>query len=639
MQALSGSFVGWLADPGRPFSGPVLVPYARRSLVLIGANGYGKTRLLNAIVDPATPRVFARLPPRLVPYLTVARARAESSAESGAESGAAIEGSSDIAELFQESEAARPAGDEHEWWAGHLGQPELRWVVRWVNDQTPATLSAVSAGDLLSPAAVMIHAAPRHVKNIIERWTVPDAESLGSLADATEEAFRAWAGDVLTACGAGYYVSANPLIAVDAAGASVSLLSPALAFAEAVATRVSSRLRLLVGLSVELRCLPADRFAWQMKVDEEWIPLKWASRAINRWSALTARETLRELRQYAAEAASSDSAVDLTAVLSGDLGSMLVPPGDPGPFASQSSWVALDEPEVHLFSGESRRLGEVLAGHGRAGRTVIVTHSLDLAARFVGNADFVMFDGPGRFTIDRPSDGVASLLERLTRSGPGILAETRVLYVEGDWDVELIELLYGELLTRHNILLSRMHGVKGANLAASSVWQRMMATTFGMMFDALKADEVARTWRGLRATVAGGRRGQALHSLRQKIKAAQGGRFEEVELLRLFAAVLEGGLEDRLRLVMHGLSDIFEVMHPSVFGVPAASWREAGYDGREGFKKFVKRKNGIDLGDGYSCRRIVQAFLDAGRPVDTDSERKLHRALVAFAEDRGAAAP
>jgi hypothetical protein len=207
----------------------------------------------------------------------------------------------------------------------------------------------------------------------------------------------------------------------------------------------------------------------------------------------------------------------------------------------------------------------------------------------VGNADFVMFDRPGRFTMDRPGDGLTKLLRRLTVAGPGILAETRVLYVEGDWDVELIELLHGDLLARHNILLSRMNGVQGASLAASSVWQRMMLTPFGVMFDVLYADDVARTWTTLRDTVAAGGRRQALRSLRQKIKLAdqRDGRYEDVELLRLFTAVLDGGLEERMHLVMHGLSDIFQVMHPSVFGLSAKSWRDAGYDGRGSFKNFV----------------------------------------------------
>jgi hypothetical protein len=622
MGAYSGGFTGWLANPGRPFSGAVFIPYEQRSLILIGANGYGKTRLLNSIVDPATPRVFAKLPPRLAPYLTVARSRSESDV--------APEGPVDITRLFEEGEAARPAGDEHQWWADRLGLIDVRWIVRWSGPHEPATISAAAAEDLLGAPAVTIRAAPRHVADTLERWTMPDADSPGSLAEATEDAFRAWASHVLIAAGRHYHVSANPLIAVGSQDTSVSLLSLAARFAAELANRTTSRLALLVGLTVELRSLPAERFSWQFKTDEEWLPLEWASRAVSRWASLTARETLRELEQYAAAA---DSPADLDAVLRGNLDSALIPPGDARPFASQSSWVALDEPEVHLFASESRRLGEVLAGHGRAGRTVIATHSLDLAAQFVGNASFVMFDGPGRFSIGRPADGLANLLRRLTKSGPGILAGTRVLYVEGDWDVELIELLYGNVLARHNILLSPMHGVKGASLAASSVWQRMMPTPFGMMFDALKADDVAERWAKLRDTVASGARSRALHSLRLQIKAARGRPYEEVELLRLFTAVVEGGLEDRLHLVMHGLSDIFQVMHPSLFGLPHASWSAAGFDGTRSFKDFLRQRDGVDLKDGNVCRQKVKAFVAADRPVDAESEQKLGDALRAFAED------
>ena len=116
---------------------------------------------------------------------------------------------------------------------------------------------------------------------------------------------------------------------------------------------------------------------------------------MGRWASLTAQETLRELVTYVTELAADDQVLDAEATLGGELGGLLVPPGDPAPFASQSSWIALDQPEVHLFASEARKLGDVLAVHGRAGRTVIATHSLDLAARFVGNADFLMFDATG----------------------------------------------------------------------------------------------------------------------------------------------------------------------------------------------------------------------------------------------------
>jgi hypothetical protein len=625
----AGGFSGWLADPGKPFAGRVFIPYGRRSLVLIGANGYGKTRLLNAITAPTTPRVYARLPARLAPYLTVARSRLESGARAGSPT--------DLKTLFEESESAHPLGDEHQWWSDHLGLPEIRWIVQWMGDETPATLSAVAADDLLFDPLVVIRAAPRHVSDSIERWTMPDAQSTDSLDMVTEDGFRSWADDILTGCGGRYHVSANSLIAVDQAAQSVSLLSLATRFTEELATRAVARLELLIGVSVKLRCLPAERFSWQLRVDDDWIPLELASRAISRWSALTARETIKELSQYTAHVVTADNSTDLKDLLLGNLDSELLPPGAPSPFASLRSWVALDEPEVHLFASESRRLGDVLATHGRAGRTLIVTHSLDLAAQFVGNADFALFDSPGRFVIDQPKDGLSHLLQQLTRSGPGILASTKVLYVEGTWDVTLIEMLYRDLLNEHNILLSPMHGVKGANLAASSVWQRMMMTSFGMMFDALNDVEVTAQWVDLRAQVAAGNRQQVLHTLRHRIwvMKQQHRPFEEIELLHMFKAVLEGRLEDRLYLVMHGLSDIFQVMSPSVFGLPDESWQAAGYNGRPSFKEFLRTRAGIDLGQGSQCRQAMKTFQEGGHPVDTESDARVRAALQAFASHQG----
>jgi len=593
--------------------------------VLIGANGGGKTRLLNAIINRHTPRLFTRVPTRLVPYLAAERMRLQA--------GRGVRPPPGIEELFIEGETTQPSGEEHEWWSAHLDHRSLRWVLTWGGDSVPDSLSAVSAADLSVPL-VTIPVAPRHGEHVIERWTVPEVESPDALPTRTETAFRTWAGHVLTACGGEYAVYTNPLIAGNGAGSSVSLLPVAVAFAEMLTKRTSERLRVLVGFSLSLQCIPEEGFLWRVNIEKDWIPLEWTSRAMGRWAVLTAQETLREMVMYVADAAAADLELNTDATLRGELAGLLVPPGEPGPFASSSSWVALDEPEVHLFASEARRLGDVLAKHGRSGRTMIATHSLDLAARFVGNADFIMFDGPGHFTVDHPIDGVAALLGRLAKSGPGILAGTRILYVEGDWDVEIIERLYGHFLSRHNILLSRMHGVRGASLAASSVWQRLMATPFGIMFDSLRASDVDAQWEALREQAAAGKRAQALGGLRRAIRLAlaQGGPQEPIGLLRMFHAVLEGGLEDRLYLVMHGLSDIFQVLHPSVFGLQAATWAAAGYDGTSSFKQFVRARTSMNLADGDTCRAAVRKFDQADHPVEGASEKALHHAIVNFAE-------
>lgn len=82
---------------------------------------------------------------------------------------------------------------------------------------------------------------------------------------------------------------------------------------------------------------------------------------------------------------------------------------------------------------------------------------------------------------------------------------------------------------------------------------------------------------------------------------------------------------------MHGLSDIFQVMHPSVFHFDAPSWAAAGYDGRASFKKFLERVS-VDLTRGDQCWAAITRFDKAGRPVEIAAEKALHKAIVTFAE-------
>jgi hypothetical protein len=384
-----------------------------------------------------------------------------------------------------------------------------------------------------------------------------------------------------------------------------------------------------VGFPLLLRCRAAEDFAWHVQIDGDWIDLGHTSRAMSGWCTLAVTETLRELLQCATEAAGDALRPPDRTALAGVIDSVFVPPGPPGPFATRSTWVALDEPEMHLFPSEARVLGDALAGRGSTGRTLIATHSLDLAARFEGTADFHLFDGPGRTTFVRPEGGIATLLRRLSAQGPGILTHTRILYVEGDWDVELVERLHGRSLAAANVLISRMQGVKGAGIAAASVWQRMIATPFGMMFDGIRATEAASMWASAQAVMGNQGREEALSRLRAVLRTARG-RHEQVELIRLFHAVLEGCIEGRLRLVMHGLSDIFQVVHPSVLGLNAQSWADAGYDGGSSFKAFCLRASGVDLSDGRQCRLIVDAFDATGRPVDNAAAAALGEAIDAF---------
>ncbi|GAA1748892.1 hypothetical protein [Luedemannella helvata] len=614
MTGARASFLGWLADPGPPFREPVLVPYLERPIILIGPNGYGKTRLLRSLVDRHTARLFSSLPRRLAPYLTLARRRIEDRRRPH-----------DLSdkELFEAAEATRAQDDDEAWWCAHLDRPDLWWTVRLAHNG--AVIGAVSPDDPFNEL-VRLPAGSRHAALTVEPWVNPDAEDPAGLDRAVARAFRDWAAHVLSDA----TLYANPLVATRADGEAISLLTLATAYCTLLAERTTARLRRLAGFPLELSCRPAEDFAWHVRVAGEWIPVAHTSRAMSRWCTLAATETLRELSQCVAEVAGDAIRTSDEAALAGTIDPVFVPPGVPGPFATRSTWVAMDEPEVHLFASEARVLADALAGRGSDGRTLVATHSLEFAARFVGIGDFLVFDEPGHFSLDRPERGIGTLLTTLASHGPGILAGTRVLYVEGDWDVELLERLYGPRLAAANVLLSRMHGVKGAGVAATSVWQRMMSTPFGMVFDAVRGDAAQRQWNELLAAVATGGRHVALRQLRAAIRTARDARHEDVELIRLFHAVIDGGLENRLRLVMHGLSDVFQVVHPKVYGVTALSWQEAGYDGTIGFKEFCRRVASVDLGDGRQCRRILDAFDEAGRPVEAEAAAALSRAIDGF---------
>lgn len=230
---------------------------------------------------------------------------------------------------------------------------------------------------------------------------------------------------------------------------------------------------------------------------------------------------------------------------------------------------------------------------------------------------------------DLPS-GIESLLRSLARHGAGILSVTRVLYVAGDWDVEVLRRLFGAELDRDNVILSPFHGVREAHLAITSIWHRMLSPPFGMMFDSVTADQAERHWAAVLQTMSLRGREYAVRELRNHIRNRDGGRFEDEALMRLFQAVLEGRMEDRLRLVMHGLSDIFQVVHPAVYGIAGDNWAEAGFDDGTSFKDFMQDRHMINLKDGRQCRMLLNAFDSEGMPVEALAMGRLSQALHGF---------
>jgi hypothetical protein len=57
-------------------------------------------------------------------------------------------------------------------------------------------------------------------------------------------------------------------------------------------------------------------------------------------------------------------------------------------------------------------------------------------------------------------------------------------------------------------------------------------------------------------------------------------------------------MEGRMTFLMHGLSDIFQVISPVAFGAPDRSWRDVGLRSGESFKTFVRTRFRKDLSNG-----------------------------------------
>jgi energy-coupling factor transporter ATP-binding protein EcfA2 len=602
-------------EPGPPFDGRVFLPYSGRSLVLVGPNGTGKTRLLDSLTGANSASVFNGLPRRLTPYASVVRAQGQQD-WSGLDAKA----------LFEKAESSKSSADDIAWLEAHLpkGQPGY-WSLSIGQDG----LAWVTLFSEVQPVCEVLRfpVAERHLLGVREEWSTPGHLGRKDIETLTLDGFRSWATEVAIACGIHIRVYRNPLVAmVDRDG--VSMLALADKFANVLASRTEERLERMAGFHVQFRCHPADDFRWDVAVEGRWMKWDDMSSAMKRWSSLAATESLRELSWFARDSSTTEVSCSVEQFLGGNLPQGIIPGQKPGAFASISTWIAMDEPELHLFASEAHTLGTTLSEHAQGGRSVLVTHSLELASRLVGTADFVTFDGIGRFEVSPPNK-VTPMLTKLAREGMAILDSTAVLYVEGDWDIEFLRRLHGDHLDGANVILGKMNGVTGASLIASSVWHRIAGQKYGVMFDSARGESLLLQWESWCQHLARQGRPRTTAAIRGKIRAIGRAPFEEIEALRLFETVISGGGEERMRPVSHGLSDVFQLVHPSVLGLEEGSWSEAGYHGG-GFKRFVKSQVGLDLGDGHECRRVIDLFDQAGMPVDEEAALALARALNDF---------
>jgi hypothetical protein len=600
-------FLGWLVDPGPPFEGELLLS-SGISKVLIGPNGYGKSLLLAAIRAPSTLRVFSTLPQRL--RARIAATQAE----------------------LTDGAFTRPAG----LWIDELDARQDRaWGLQVTREGRGQIIVMRPDGRLEGSQSFEVDQGL--ILSAIERWIVPDAEDATSLDVRTREAFVAWVLACLDGVEGTIVLSRNPLVGRLSDETGVSLLPLAESFADILATRTRDRVAALVGFRLDVKVLPEDDFSYRIHYGREWFPVEQASSALRRWVSLAASETLWEMQRVAEEAARyGDGRIALQGFLGGEIPEGRRPRQPIHGFASKSSWIMLDEPEIHLYGSEVRALGKTLAARSEGGRLYIASHSVELASHLVGRSQFLAFSAPGRFETQGPEDWLNVQLANLAAQGAGALSTMRVLYVEGAWDVKFMELLFAAELREHRIVLCPVNGTMSAGSVATSVWQRMTSAPFGVMFDALNAQRVHAKWQEVRGSDEGNRR-RVVRALRAE--ARRGGTFEDRGLAQLQANLLEAGMESRVHFLMHGLSDIFQVASPRAFGGEVDSWADAGFDGATKFKDFVRSTLKTDLTKAQAAQRVLERVRDEGH-VEQSAMRALQdefRQFVEWSSSNGAA--
>ncbi|GAA1533295.1 hypothetical protein [Kribbella lupini] len=589
------NFRGWRLEVGAPFPAPFFVENNGRSKVLIGPNGCGKSKFIDAMAAPGTSRVYAKLPDVL----------------KRAWVGASSENNRLASPLPQEVAAVVdfiPYVDD---------DPNRFWSVSSEVDEAVVCLSDERGEDLERGSwTIPVGGAA----SLCEEWIRPDVGIAVDLQLHAQATFADWLSECLLCLDARIVRSGNPLVGRLADGTGVSFLSIAESFCASVATRTQTRLSAFVGFDLDMLIAPEESFQFRLRMSGEWFPYDRASTAIRRWVSLAATETLREYYLLACGVSKfHEGRLPAAEFLDGTILDQLIPRGPVSGFATKSAWVMLDEPEVHLFGSEAQKLGESLAEVSVGGRLIVATHSLELAAGLVGKCDFFTFTAPGSFEYSPPDEWASTQLARLAVEGPGALAGLKVLYVEGIWDANILDFFYRDKLRDARVVVCPTHGTLAASGVVTSVWQRLIGSPFGVMFDSLTAGDTEERWRLLQSRALVDRRG-TVRELRARADRPDRLSNEDLGLLRVQANILEASMETRVSFMMHGLSDIFQVVSPKAFGAETDSWRELGLKPGESFKGFIRTRFGYGLDSGDGARTLFRRL--QSREVGVDPEAK-----------------
>ena len=279
---------GWLVTPGAPFEHSVFIENTGHSKVMIGPNGYGKSRLLRAIRRTDTPRAFRSLPQRMHAY-------AELACE---QPGSAHAGPRELHALAEQLTLARSRSTA--WRDQADGMADPLWLVGRGGYQETAEIELVDRAAGWEPRW-SFRVPAEQAQFVVERWTSPDEMAETDLAELTANSFVHWSRAILALTDMDLLPARNALVARSPAGKSYSLLELAETFCGLVCRRASERLRCLAGFTVEMRSEPEEGFSWSLRLNSGWFGIDEASTAIRRWVGLSAAETLREFGMVASD--------------------------------------------------------------------------------------------------------------------------------------------------------------------------------------------------------------------------------------------------------------------------------------------------------------------------------------------------
>jgi len=584
------------------------VEYARRPVLITGKNGSGKTSLLSLLMDQTSSSlVYQGIPKRVRRYWDLFLDTYDPSRFNDAnlrEYQRRLHDRDPLLSGSRTSRAEDSSGTHPEVLETVIGPTHVEFCL--LNSSQGFRLEMLpedqSSGSFLGLNAL--------------RWSKRADEVATDLSAETARSFRQWFQSLADRMNGVYRPTANPLAVFDVEkGQYCSALGLAHDWACKVAERASRRFELALGIGTQLRCSAAEDFSWEFQNHNDWLSIGEISSGLRRCLALVLLDTLAEIEQHIDEdLPGSRSEFQLDRLPTNSF-----PHSPPQIFGGGRTWLALDEPELHLYPTEVKHLANAIAELKHARNIVIATHSLEFLSSFYGRSEIHVFESPG--TLTPPSKLKSNrLLQRLVDDSPAIMARITLLYVEGKWDLEILTQLFSDELEARGVLVKVLGGVIDSQNQATSPAE-LLGRPSWVLFDGLSAKTIESEWQASVARVhMGDRRARDLEVSRLTRLAERAGKFELVAMYKLLARTLQQNLEGLVHLISHDMNDITEVIHPHRWGFEQDSWDMCGYAGGR-FKDFILEKNPIapytGIDDKDAKNKAFSNLLSAANHRDT----------------------